>query len=136
MLARMLKVPWSRLHAEADQMEHSISDEIEGQMRNNLDDPQSCPHGNPLPGYEHIAKNWLPLIEITAGEAVIIRRIHETAEQNHELLQFLEAHGILPGSKSRVKEVLPFNQTIDLEVGAEVVSLGFQVGKYIFVEKE
>jgi len=57
MLARMLKVPWSRLHAEADQMEHSISDEIEDQMRNNLDDPQSCPHGNPLPGYEHITEN-------------------------------------------------------------------------------
>jgi len=29
MLARMLKVPWSSLHAEADQIEHSISDEIE-----------------------------------------------------------------------------------------------------------
>ena len=43
MLARMLKVPWSRVHAEADQLEHSISEEIENQMRTNLDDPQTCP---------------------------------------------------------------------------------------------
>ena len=135
MLARMLKVPWSRLHAEADQMEHSISDEIEDQMRNNLDDPQSCPHGNPLPGYEHITQNWLPLGDVAAGEAVIIRRIHETAEEDPELLQFLEIHGILPGAKARVNEILPFNQTIGLEVGDEIVSLGFPVCKYLFVER-
>ena len=135
MLARMLKVPWSRLHAEADQLEHSISDEIEDQMRTNLDNPQTCPHGNPLPGYEHIAANWLPLTEITAGDKVIIRRIHETAEENRDLMQFLENNGMIPGTPAEITEILTFNQTIELKVGKKNVTVGFPAARYIFVEK-
>jgi len=135
MLARMLKVPWSSVHAEADQLEHSISDEIENRMRTNLDEPQTCPHGNPLPGYEHIAANWLPLTDISAGERVIIRRIHETAEDNHELMQFLEANGMFPGTPAEITEVLLFNQTIGLKVGKKNVIIGFPAAKYIFTEK-
>jgi len=135
MLARMLQVPWSRVHAEADQLEHSISDEIEDQMRANLDDPQVCPHGNPLPGYEHIASNWLPLTTISPGEKTIIRRIHEIAEDNPELMQFLEINGMVPGAPAEIIDILPFNQTISLILGEKVVTIGFLAARYIFVEK-
>lgn len=135
MLARMLKVPWSSLHAEADQIEHTISDEIESQMRVNLDNPQLCPHGNPLPGYEYVAIGWLPLTSLQNGEKVIIRRIHETAEDNHELMEFLEVNGIVPGTRAEVCNILSFNQTLCLKVGDRQVALGFPTAKYIFVEK-
>ena len=135
MLARMLKVPWSRVHAEADQLEHSISDEIEDQMRTTLDDPQVCPHGNPMPGYEHLAVDWLPLTEISRGEKAVIRCIHETAEENHELMQFLEINGMTPGVPVEVTEVLGFNQTVGLRVGKKNVTVGFPAARYIFVEK-
>lgn len=135
MLARMLKVPWSRLHAEADQIEHSISDEIEDQMRDNLDDPQFCPHGNPLPGYEQAARNWLPLAKAAPGEKVTIRRIHETAEEDPELMQYLEAHGVIPGAAAVINNVLAFNQTIAMHVGEKDVTIGFPAARYIFVER-
>ena len=135
MLARMLNVPWSRVHAEADQIEHTISDEIEDQMRNNLDDPQLCPHGNPLPGYEYVTADWLPLTSMVPGEKLTIRRVHETAEDNHELLQFLETNGIVPGAQAELAEVLPFNQTVSLKVRGQKVTLGFQAAKFIFVER-
>jgi DtxR family Mn-dependent transcriptional regulator len=134
-LASMLKVPWSRLHAEAHQIEHTISDEIETQMRTNLDDPELCPHGNPLPGHEHVAADWLPLTGVLPGEKVIIRRIHETAEDNQELLEFLETNGIVPGARAEVTEILSFNQTLSLQLGKQKVALGFPTAKYIFVEK-
>jgi DtxR family Mn-dependent transcriptional regulator len=135
MLARMLKVPWSQVHAEADQIEHTISDELESQMRTNLDNPQFCPHGNPFPGYEYIAADWPPLTSILPGDKVIIRRIHETAEGNHDLLQFLEINGIIPGAQAKVAEILPFNQTISLRLNEKEVTLGFPAAKFIFVEK-
>jgi DtxR family Mn-dependent transcriptional regulator len=134
MLARMLKVPWSHVHAEADQIEHTISDEIETQMRANLDDPQLCPHGNPLPGYEYVAAGWLSLTGVQPGKKIIIRRVHETAEENPELLEFLENNGIVPGAVAEVTEVLPFNQTLTLQVGGCKVALGFQTARYIYVE--
>jgi DtxR family Mn-dependent transcriptional regulator len=135
MLVRMLKVPWSHLHDEAHRIEHSISGAIEDQMRANLDDPQLCPHGNPLPGHEQVAEDWSPLTIIAPREKVTIRRIHETAEDDHDLLQFLEAHGVVPGAQAEVAEVLPFNQTIGLKVGGKDVTVGFAAARYIFVGK-
>jgi len=131
----MLKVPWSRVHAEADQIEHTISGEIEAQMRTNLDDPQCCPHGNPLPGYEQVAADWLPLTSIILEKKVIIRRFHETAEENYDLLQYLETNGIVPGANVEVIEILSFNQTISLEIAKKKSNIGFSSAKYIYVEK-
>lgn len=136
LLARMLKVPWSQIHAEADQIEHTISEEIMAQMTRQLDDPQCCPHGNPFPGYEAVTADWKVLTDAVPGEQVIIRRIHETAEDDAALLQYLESHGVTPGAEARVTEFLPFNQTITLNINDRPVILGFPVARYIFVESE
>jgi DtxR family Mn-dependent transcriptional regulator len=135
MLARMLKVPWSHVHSEAHAIEHSISDDIENKMRLNFDDPQLCPHGNPLPGYEYVTAQWISLAQIQSGEQVVIRRIHEIAENDSELMMFLENNGIVPGTQAEVSEVLPFNQTLTLAIGDRRVVLGFPAAQYIYVEK-
>jgi DtxR family Mn-dependent transcriptional regulator len=135
LLTRMLKLPWSKAHAEAHQMEHTISDETEAQMRASLEDPQVCPHGNPFPGYEQVAADWIPLTATEAGAQVVIRRIDEMAEADSELLQFLETNAIAPGVRAEVTEVLPFNQTVTLRLGARNLALGFSAAQHIFVEK-
>ena len=135
MLARMLKVPWSEVHTEAHAIEHSISDDIENKMRQNFDDPQLCPHGNPLPGYEYVTVEWVPLTQMQAGEQVIIRRIHEMAENDAELMQFLENNAVIPGTQAEIRDVLAFNQTLTLGLGDRKVVLGFPAAQYIYVEK-
>ena len=135
LLTRMLKLPWSKAHAEAHQMEHTISDETEAQMRASLEDPQVCPHGNPFPGYEQVAADWIPLTATEAGAQVVIRRIDEMAEADSELLQFLETNAMAPGVRAEVTEVLPFNQTVTLRLGARNLALGFSAAQHIFVEK-
>jgi DtxR family Mn-dependent transcriptional regulator len=134
LLTRMLKLPWSKAHAEAHQMEHTISDETEAQMRASLEDPRVCPHGNPLPGYEQVAANWIPLTGTQAGAQVVIRRIDEWAEADSQLLQFLETNDIAPGVCAEVIEVLPFNETVTLRLGARNLALGFSAAQHIFVE--
>ncbi len=135
MLARMLNVPWSRIHAEAHQIEHTISDEVEARLRSNLDDPQLCPHGNPLPGYEHIAMDWVQLTAFAPGDQVVIRRIHESAEEDPAVLHFLESNDLLPGRQVSVVDVLPFNQTMTLATADQQVVLGFRTAEQIFGEK-
>jgi DtxR family Mn-dependent transcriptional regulator len=132
MLAHMLS--WSKSHGQAHHLEHAISDEIEAALVKEWGDPKTCPHGNPLPGYEAVVANWVSLINIPVGQAVTIRRVHELAEETPGLLAFLEEKGILPGRRATVVEVLPFNQTITLQVGDGQVSLGFATARYLFVE--
>lgn len=133
MLSRMLS--WSKLHQEAHQLEHAISDEMEAALQIELKQPELCPHGNPLPGYESVVEGWQPLTLAQAGERVIIRRIHELAEEMPEMLAFLEAKGVGMGQSAQVKEVLPFNQTVTLALPAGEVTLGFAAARYIFVER-
>jgi hypothetical protein len=63
---------------------------LEERLMDVLEDPHVCPHGNPFPGYEAVTSEWLPLSEIAPGKKVIIRRMHEFAEGNLDLLKFLD----------------------------------------------
>ncbi len=127
-------LPWSRLHSEAHQLEHAISEMTETALMERLGKPKTCPHGNPLPGNEEIVDSWRPLSETRAGSTVIIRRIHEMAEENTELLAFLEANRLMPGNKAIVTDILPFNETLTLDVNGHSVTLGTITAKRIFVE--
>jgi DtxR family Mn-dependent transcriptional regulator len=132
MMARML--PWSKLHEEAHSLEHAISSEVENALYAELGQPQTCPHGNPLPGCEEAVSAWVPLTETAPDQEVIVKRIHELAEYNLELLDFLQSKGLMPGAKVIVREVLPFNQTVGIEIDGRNVTLGFASARNIFVE--
>lgn len=129
-------LPWSKLHGEAHHLEHAISSMTEEALMEQLSNPETCPHGNPLPGYEDMVSDWVALTEIPVGEKVIIRRIHELAEENAHLLEYLEMKRIIPGAHVAVTEILPFNQTITVEVEKQPVTLGNTVARYIFVETQ
>lgn len=135
MLSRILDVPWSQLHEEAHKIEHSISADVAEKMQERLDDPKLCPHGTPFPGYEDIAKNWTPLVNLEKGDQFIVRRIHEIGAVDLELMNFLQKNGIQPAAEGIVKEKLPFNETMTLQIGKGTVSLGFKTAKLLFAEK-
>ena len=88
-----------------------------------------------MPGFEPFTSGWLPLSDISSGETVIIRRIHELGENAPELMKFLEENGIIPGAEVEIAEILPFNQTISLQVKDHPVTIGFPIVKFIYVEK-
>jgi DtxR family Mn-dependent transcriptional regulator len=127
-------LPWSKLHGEAHRLEHAISSMTESALMEQLNYPHTCPHGNPLPGYDQEVAAWLPLTKVAAGQTVTIRRIHELAEENAMLLEFLERYKIMPGARVIVSDILSFNQTISLEVNDQIATLGNAVARFIFVE--
>jgi DtxR family Mn-dependent transcriptional regulator len=128
-------LPWCKLHSEAHLLEHAISTMTETALMEQLGQPDTCPHGNPLPGREQAVAAWIPLTAIPAGGRIIIRRIHELAEENTQLLAYLESKHILPGTQADVTEILPFNQTITIQVNGQSVTLGNAIAGQIFVER-
>ena len=135
LLVKLLIVPIALTHDEAHGIEHAISPQLEERLREVLDDPNVCPHGNPFPGREAYTSQWVPLTDLPAGQIVVIRRIHEFAEDNHELLVFLSKNGIVPGATVEIVEILPFNQTLTIRLEENRVTLGFQAARFIFAEK-
>ena len=134
MLLQILKVPFIQIHAEAHNLEHTISAQLEERLVDILNNPKVCPHGNPFPGCEDATGNWLPLTTAKKGERVVIRRLHELAENNQELLTFLILNGFLPGTQAVISDVLPFNQTMTVNLAGKDCTLGYSSARHIFVE--
>lgn len=135
LLLKILKVPYLQIHAEAHHLEHAISNAIEERLVDVLGAPQTCPHGNPLPGYESVTRGWPSLIEFIPGEKLRIRRIHEFAEDNQDLLRFLVENKVMPGNEVTIKEILSFNQTLTLKVSGVPVVLGFAAARSLYGER-
>ncbi|HEY3342292.1 MAG TPA: metal-dependent transcriptional regulator [Anaerolineae bacterium] len=135
MLRKLLGVPWSQVHKEAHAMEHVISDDTVLRMQKVLENPHTCPHGNPLPGEEKMIAHWVKLSDLTPGESGVIRRIHEFAEDNADLMAFLEKSRLMPGAKFIVRDVMPFNETIALEIDGQPVVLGQTTAQWIYADQ-
>lgn len=136
LLARILGVPWSEVHHEADAMEHTLSAETVERLAAKLDHPETCPHGNPLPGYEDRIASLFPLTEGRAGQHLLIRRVHESAEEQPELMTYLEEHNLLPGAEVTIEAVMPFNETLSLDCQGRTVVLGLGPAALIYVEEK
>src|SRR6476469_1758845 len=50
LLTDVIGLEWHKTHLEACRWEHVISDEVEALLVKLLDNPTTCPHGNPIPG--------------------------------------------------------------------------------------
>src|SRR3954467_6437567 len=50
LLTDVIGLEWHKAHLEAGRWEHVISDEVEVLLVKLLDNPTTCPHGNPIPG--------------------------------------------------------------------------------------
>jgi len=135
MLSRVLRLPLSELHREAHQIEHTISPEVEERLQSEMQDPRLCPHGNPLPGFEEEVSHLVKLSNLQKGESGIIRRIHENIEDDYERLSFLDEKGLMPGALIKVKDVLPFNETITVVVKDQNVVLGLTLAEEVFISR-
>lgn len=119
-LTDVLGLSWSQAHHEAGKWEHVISDDVEIAMVRFLDNPETCPHGNPIPGSDYVEPDLVTLAEHRVGSGFVIRRIPEELEFAPGMLEFLESAQLLPGRHGVVTGVDDDGgRTLDLD-GASV----------------
>ena len=97
---------WADAHQEAGRWEHVISDAVEAAIIRLLDDPTTCPHGNPIPGTAYEAPDTVALSELAVGDGFTVTRIPEELEFTPGLLEFLEDASIQPGHTGTVTAVV------------------------------
>jgi len=135
LLARVLGVPWSKVHEEADRLEHDLSSETAERLVELLRDSKICPHGNPLPGQEEATKDFIPLLDAEPGHEYLLARVQEEIERNRDLMAYLEEHCLIPGARIKLIAVMPFNETVTLQSGGQEVVLGVSVARELWVKE-
>lgn len=133
-LTEHLDYDWSEVHAEADALEHHISEELEQRIADSLSDPAVDPHGDPIPTADLEPVDEPPrqtLAGTVDGDQVVIERV-----QDHEPdeLRYLDDHGIRPGVRVEVLEVTPFDVvTVLPDPAEEAVALPDRVARRVSV---
>ena len=131
-LADALGMPWDRIHAEAEVLEHYISEELEERIAAALGDPEVDPHGDPIPSRDLEIANepGRALGELEPGEGGTFSRV---SDSNPEMLRYLAERGIRPGARVEVTERQPFGGPLFVDVAGERHAIGGELAARMLI---
>jgi DtxR family Mn-dependent transcriptional regulator len=114
-LAETLGVPIDAVHAEADKLEHVLSEELEARIDEQLGYPTHDPHGDPIPdaGLRIEASSLRSLDALEPGEIATIRRV---PDGDSELLRYLAGLQLVPGGRVTMQRSEPFDGPVTVTV--------------------
>jgi len=130
MLVDLLGYEWWKTHEEAERIEHAMSPEMEERLIRVLGDPQTCPHGNPMPGAKPRATK--PLASVARGATAMIERIPDQFEHEPGFLEYLDTQGLRPGITIRVLDE-PHGDGLRVEVDGRQRTIRADCGQKVWV---
>lgn len=141
-LVDMLGMQWHQVHEEACRLEHQISGAVEERVVAVLNNPTTCPHGNPIPGYVPNARNYLAdkgavrLLTMQPGREATILCVSEVVEDEEELISYLHDRGLTPGSRvalASAPSATEVDATVDLAAGDQHVTISTHAAYALWV---
>jgi DtxR family Mn-dependent transcriptional regulator len=122
-LADRLGLALDEVHAEADRLEHALSEELEAKIDAELGYPTHDPHGDPIPDAELRVEPGRDrtVADLDPGEHASVSRV---PDGDPELLRYLTELGLVPGADVEVVALAPFGGpvTVRTETGDHPIS--------------
>jgi len=134
-LVENLGMTWDEVHAEAEVLEHALSEELEELIAAKLGNPTVDPHGDPIPSRElQLAESPAPaLAELEPGATATFVQI---SDSDPAMLRFLGERGIVPGTELELVERQPFDGPLFVRVGGETHALGAVLARAMRVRRK
>lgn len=130
MLTEIFGMEWYKVHDEAEQLEHAVSDDFARKLQEKLGSEIACPHGNRV-GMDRPRdrrdRGWMPLDEATGTVQVA-----SVFERDRKLLEYLDGLGIRPGARLKML-ARNYDETVSLQVGRAPVQLGRAAAQKVWV---
>ncbi len=132
-LHEVLGYSWDEVDAEAERLEHHISEKFEAAIDKLLDYPRFDPHGDPIPRmdgriHQSTARS---LTECNPGDCVEIVRVRD---RDPEALQYLGRLAMRVGAVLDVIEKQPFQGPLTLRVNHREHAIGRELAGLVFVK--
>lgn len=132
-LADSLGLAWENVHDYACRLEHATSAEVTNSLAEFLQNPATCPHGNPIPDAQGnmIEQVTIPLSELEIGQT---GRLVNIAYEETILLDYLAKRGFYPGTIMTLEDIAPFQGPFMIQIEDRTEALGREIASRIFVE--
>jgi DtxR family Mn-dependent transcriptional regulator len=132
-LTQALGYPWDLVHDEAERLEHSASDELIDRMAAAIGEPDTDPHGAPIPtrdGTLTAEPTLATLAELVEGDPARIARV---SDRDGERLRYLATLGITIGAEVEVVSREPYEGPIAVRIGTRRRMIGPELARDILV---
>jgi DtxR family Mn-dependent transcriptional regulator len=132
-LSETLGMPWDKVHAEAERLEHHLSEEVEARMDSALGHPTRDPHGDPIPSVD-LTIDELSAVNLTTlneGDAGTVTRV---SDRDPEQLEYLGSLGLYPGAMIQLIERLPFEGPFKVSVSGRVAVIGLPLARLVSID--
>lgn len=134
-LHEVLGYSWDQVHAEADRLEHVISEYFEERVAAVLGDPQRGLHGEPIPNrnLEMLDQPTSCLHDMRPDQQGVV---HSVSDDDPGFLRYLKAQGLVPGAEFFVVDFSPYDNNLRLQVKGQdqEIVLGASVTSQVQVE--
>ncbi|MEO1750833.1 metal-dependent transcriptional regulator [Thiofaba sp. EF100] len=133
-LVQVLGLSWDEVDAEAEVLEHSVSERVVNRMWEVLGRPASDPHGSPIPPPHedlHELRVLCALVDAPLGLCLRVARLHE---RRPEELRYLGGLGLVPEALVWVEERAPFQGPLMIRVNGALHVLDAGLAAAILVE--
>ena len=127
-----LNLPWDQVHAEAEKLEHVLSETLEDAMSAALGNPTVDPHGDPIPTKDgHV--DDVGGILLSEGELNRSYRIIRVRLQDSDRLIYLGTMGLYPNAHVTLISRAPFMGPLLIEVEGEHHALAYDMAEHLVV---
>ena len=131
-LVQTMGFPLDEVDAEAEHLEHAISEAFVDRMDALLNYPTEDPHGDPIPNKAGSVVTAVsePLSIILPGQQVIVQRV---SDEQPDLLRYLAELGLIPGALVKVEAVAPYGGVYTIRIGEQTHAIGDVVTHAVLV---
>ncbi len=134
-LTDVLGLDWLQADEEASKLMHALSDDVADRVYVLIGQPQTCPHGNPIPGARKAKPRERALSSLALGQTSRVQRISEVAEHEvPDLLRFLADHGFALGAEVTTVEVNRGGGTLTARIAGRDVALSLEIAGKVWIE--
>ncbi len=133
-LYEALGYSWDAVDAEAERLEHAISEEFEERIDSMLGHPTIGAHGEPIPDKngQIQEQTYARLSDVDRGQRALVKRV---SDRDPAMLRYMDDMGLQLNTVVRVCEKAPFKGPLTLIIEADQTrTLGLEVAHHIFVD--
>jgi DtxR family Mn-dependent transcriptional regulator len=132
-LVDVMGMAWEQIHEEAVRLEHALSPTMEARIDDLVSAATTCPHGNPIPGKAVGYEGSTRLIAAVPGRRFVIKRIVEEAEENSDLIRYLQGNGLVPGAEFAVSDSAPA-YGVTLQRPSQTLTVSHEIAELLWGE--
>lgn len=132
-LIKVLDMPLSEVHDQAEKLEHHASEILIDKIDEFLGYPEFDPHGHPIPKKNGSLPKSQKFIPLANAEENLKYQVVQINDRDNKLVNYLSEVDLVLNTQFKVIGKLEFDRSLLLQIGGKTLSISQKISENIYV---